>query len=171
MKEYVDGSETLNDYFLELQSLYNKKKYPSVPYLDDYTTVDIKLFDGHRLRLISFFRLICKIIELIYEDGGEDKEVYLSTLLSLLSEHQIALLKLMYIYDKGQNLRFITKNKDMIDAFFTDPYDSRIDYRRICINKYIFSDTLDSSKEGFINYNTQVGVIPLHPPVNKSKHN
>lgn len=161
MKEYVDGSESLNDYFLELQSLYSKKENPSVPYLDDYTTIDIKLFDGHRLRLISFFRLICKIIELIYDDGGDDKEVYLSTLLSLLSEHQIALLKLMYLYDKGQNLRFITKNKDMIDAFFRDPYDSRIDYKKICINKYIFSDTLDSTKDGFVNYNTKVGVIPL----------
>ena len=30
MKEYVDGSETLNDYFLELQILYNTKSKCSI---------------------------------------------------------------------------------------------------------------------------------------------
>lgn len=159
MKEYVDGSESMNDYFLELQYLYKKPKNPNVPYLGDYETIDIKLFDGHRLRLISFFRLVCKIIEFIYQDGGDDKEIYLSTLLSLLSEHQIALLKLLYVYDKVQNSRFIVTNSWAVDSFFMDPYDG--DYKKVCLSKYIFSETMDCTKAGFIKFDNSVGEIPV----------
>ena len=158
MKEYVDGSESMNDYFLELQNLYKKKDNPSVPYLDDYETIDVKLFDGHRLRLISFFRLVCKIIEFIYRDGGDDKEIYLSTLLSLLSEHQIALLKMLYVYDKVQNSRFVVTNNKAVDSFFMDPYD---DDKKVCLSKYIFSQTLDCTKAGFIKFDNSVGEIPV----------
>ena len=161
MKEYIDGSESMNDYFLELQNLYSKEENPSVPYLDDYETVNIKLFDGHRLRIISFFRLICKIIELIYKDGGDDKETYLSTLLSVLSEHQIALIKILYVYDKDQNFRFVMDNDGAIASFFTDQYDREIDYKKVCISKYIFSDTLDCTKDNFINYDSKVGELPI----------
>lgn len=162
MKEYIDGSETLNDYFLELQHLYSKPKNGSVPYLDDYSTTDIKLFDGHRLRLISFFRLICKILELIYEDGGDEKEIYLSTLLSLLSEHQIALLKILYKYDEKEHERFITTHKEEIKSFFMDPYNMDENPEKVCISKYIFSDIMDCSKPNFINYNNKVGVLVPH---------
>ena len=162
MKEYVDGSETLNDYFLELQHLYSKPKNGSVPYLDDYTTTNIKLFDGHRLRLISFFRLICKILELIYGDGGDEKEIYLSTLLSLLSEHQIALLKILYEYDEKEHERFITTHKEEIKSFFMDPYNMDENPEKVCISKYIFSDIMDCSKPNFINYNNKVGVLVPH---------
>lgn len=161
MKEYIDGSETLNDYFLELQHLYSHPEYPSVPYLDDYTTVDIKLFDGHRSRLVSFFRMVCKIIELVYQDGGEDRELYLSTLLSLLSEHQIALLKLLYLYDKDEHKRFIMTNSELIEAFFTEPYDAAEDNTKVCISKYIFSDIMDCTTPTFINYNNKVGILPM----------
>ena len=161
MKEYINGSETMNDYFFKLQNLYSNPENPNVPYLGDYETINIKLFDGHRLRLISFFRMICKIIELIYEDGKDNKELYLSTLLSLLSEHQIALLKLMYMYDKDQNMRFIMKHEKEIESFFLDPYYKDIDNDKVCISKFIFSETLDCTKEGFINYNNQVGEFPI----------
>lgn len=171
MKEYIDGSETMNDYFLKLQNLYSKPENPSVPYLDDYETINIKLFDGHRLRLISFFRLVCKIIEFIYEDGGNDKELYLSTLLSILSEHQIALLKLLYVYDKDQNLRFIMKHKDDIESFFVDSYDKTIDSEKVCISKYIFSDTLDCTKKGFIDFNNSVGEFPIKGRKKKESNN
>lgn len=159
MKEYIDGSETKNDYFLKLQKIYSKPENPSVPYLDDYNTTEIKLFDGHRLRLISFFRMVCKIIEFIYRDGGEDKEIYLSTLLSLLSEHQIALLKLLYVFDKSQNSQFVLTNSSEIDSFFMDKYDKNLDSNKMCISKYIFSSTLDCTSDGFITYNNQVGEL------------
>lgn len=152
LNEYIDGSEDKNDYFLKLQKLYQKPENPSVPYLDDYTTVNIKLFDGHRLRLISFFRLVCKIIEMIYNDGGNDKELYLSTLLSLLSEHQIALLKLLYVYDRDEHDRFIMKNKEFIDSFFMNQYDKNSNIDNICISKYIYTDIMDCTKEKFINF-------------------
>lgn len=163
MKEYIDGSETMNDYFLELQYLYSKPENPSVPYLDDYKTVNIKLFDGHRLRVISFFRLVCKIIELIYKDGGneKEKETYLSTLLSILSEHQIALLKLLYIYDKDQNFRFVMDNNGDVASFFTEQYNRESDDKKVCISKYIFSNTLDCTKDDFINFNSKVGELPM----------
>ena len=152
LSEYLNGSEDLNGYFLKLQKYYNVKQHPHVPYLDDYNTCKIKLFDGHRLRLISFFRLVCKIIELIYEDGGENKELYLSTLLSLLSEHQIALMKLIYIYDKKEHERFIMTRKKEIDAFFIGLYNENDDQKKVCLNKYIYSDIMDCTKDKFINY-------------------
>ena len=148
--EYLTGKENYNDYFLWLQQYYREKEHPSVPYLDDYNTIDIKLFDGHRLRLISFFRIICKILELIYNDGGDNKELYLSTLLSLLSEHQIALLKLIYVYDNKEHERFILTHKDEINKFFTQKYQT--ENPTVCINKYIYTKTMDCSNEEFINY-------------------
>lgn len=159
MKEYIDGSETLNDYFLELQYQYSKPENENVPYISDYKTIKIKLFDGHRLRLISFFRLICKILELIYADGGENKEIYLSTLLSLLSEHQIALLKLLYKYDEKEHERFITTHKEEIKSFFMDPYKKEEEPNKVCISKYIFTNIMDCSQPDFIDYNSKVGIV------------
>ncbi len=148
--EYLTGKENYNDYFLWLQIYFGKKEHPSVPYLDDYNTIDIKLFDGHRLRLISFFRIICKILELIYDDGGKKTELYLSTLLSLLSEHQMALLKLIYIYDHKEHDRFILTHKKEINEFFTKEFN--IENPTVCINKYIYTKTMDCSNKEFINY-------------------
>lgn len=150
LSEYLTGKEDFNDYFLWLQKYFGDKEHPNVPYLDDYVTIDIKLFDGHRLRLISFFRLTCKILELIYSDGGKDKELYLSTLLSLLSEHQIALLKIIYVYDNKEHNRFIIAHKEEIDTFFTLDYDE--ENPLVCINKYIYSKIMDCTKPEFIDY-------------------
>lgn len=152
LSEYLTGTEDSNDYFLWLQNYYNENSHPNVPYLDDYNTCKIKLFDGHRLRLISFFRLVCKIIELIYEDGGENKELYLSTLLSILSEHQIALMKLIYVYDNKEHERFIMTKKREIDDFFMGLHNENDTQKRVCLNKYIYSDIMDCTKEKFINY-------------------
>lgn len=160
MKEYLEWSDITNDYFLNLQDKYSKVNSPKVPYLADYETTNIKLFDGHRLRLISFFRLICKIIEMIYNDGGDYKELYLSTLLSVLSEHQIALLKLIYIYDRDEHERFIMSNKDLIDHFFMDQYNVEKAPEKVCISKYIFTDIMDCTKEKFVDLNKNF-VLPL----------
>lgn len=161
LSEYLTGKETFNDYFLWLQKYFGEKENPNVPYLNDYETINIKLFDGHRLRLISFFRLVCKILELIYNDGGNDKELYLSTLLSLLSEHQIALLKLIYVYDNKEHNRFILTHKEEIDAFFTHDYDEKEPF--VCINKYIYSKIMDCAKAEFIDYKkgNQVGSLKI----------
>ena len=67
----------------------------------------------------------------------------------------------MYKYDKEQNLRFLTTNRDMIDSFFTTDYKNSEDDAPLCLSKYIFSDTLDCAKEGFINYDNQLGIIPI----------
>lgn len=157
--EYLTGKEDYNDYFLWLQKYFGEKEHPNVPYLDDYNTIDIKLFDGHRLRLISFFRLICKILELIYNGGGKDIELYLSTLLSLLSEHQIALLKLIYVFDNKEHDRFILTHKEEINKFFTQKYEK--ENPSVCINKYIYSKIMDCSEEEFINYKKGIKVGSL----------
>ena len=167
--EYLTGQEDYNDYFLWLQYKFREPKNKSVPYLDDYNTIRIKLFDGHRLRLVPFFRLFCKILELIYDykvirdnkvdeiASSKERELYLSTLLSILSEHQLALLKMIYIHDSKEHNRFIITHKDEIDHFFKDLYDK--DNPMVCINKYIFTDIMDCTKDKFINYKNKIGEL------------
>jgi len=132
--------------FLTLQNVYlqngDKPKY-----LKDYGGANIKLFDGHRLRLISYYRTVCTIIQYVYQniDNGsiteEEIDIYRNILLSQLSEHEIALLKIMYKFDKLQNVEFILPQYNKrVEVFFEKT-----------LSQYIVSKTMDCDSPKFID--------------------
>lgn len=147
-------SQDLNSFFLYYQSFYDSTQNPKVPYLDDYTTTKIKLFDGHRFILIPFFRLSCKALEMIF-NYGKDEEAYISLLFSTMSEHQIALLKLMFYYNEDESKLFITKNRVKIKNFL-NPDNNKDEIKDstiiVSIDNYISSDTMNCTKKSFIDY-------------------
>lgn len=112
-----------------------------VQYLRDYKTENIQLFDGHRLRLIPFYRSICIIIKYLYEeiysqDSWENHspdyifEFYINLLCSQLSEHQMGLLKIIYKYGNKSHAYFI--NNKGVEVFFSKH-----------INEYLKATTMD----------------------------
>lgn len=142
----VDAEEVkrMNEYLLVQQDYYKRSnKMPK--YLRDYQNIDIKLFDGHRLHLVSFYRAFCMTLQYLYkaidESIVQDVELYRNLLLAQFSEHEIALFRIMYLYDQEQNQMFIKKcYKNRIDRFF-----------RKTMLKYIVSKTMNSENEGFID--------------------
>lgn len=123
-------------------------KNGSVQYLRDYKTEDIQLFDGHRLRLIPFYRSICIIIKYLHEeiyshDSWENHspdhtfEFYINLLCSQLSEHQIGLLKIIYKYSNNSSHIYFTEN-DGVKNFFSH-----------YINEYLRVSTMDCDKWNF----------------------
>lgn len=138
--------EELNEVFLKLQSVYLKNG-DKPKYLKDYGDANIKLFDGHRLRLISYYRTVCTIIQYVYQNINnesivdKEKDIYRNILLSQLSEHEIALLKIMYKFDGLQNVEFILPQyKERVDVFFTKT-----------LSQYIISKTMDCDAPKFID--------------------
>lgn len=61
-------------------------------------------------------------------------------------------MKLIYLYDKKEHERFIMTRKKEIDAFFMGLYNENDDQKKVCLNKYIYSDIMDCTKDKFINY-------------------
>lgn len=45
----------------------------------------------------------------------------------------------------------MTRKKE-IDAFFMGLYNENDDQKKVCLNKYIYSDIMDCTKDKFINY-------------------
>ena len=116
-------------------------------YLKDYGNANIKLFDGHRLRLISYYRTVCTIVQYVYQNiqnqsiKEEEKNVYRNILLSQLSEHEIALLKIIYKFDKLQNVKFIlSEYEQLVDCFFSKT-----------LSQYIVSETMNCDSDRFID--------------------
>ena len=142
----VDPNEVkrMNEYLLVQQEYYmHCNMMPK--YLKDYQNNGIKLFDGHRLHLVSFYRGFCMILQYIYQAVDkniiEDIMVYRNLLLSQFSEHEIALLRIMYLYGQKQSLMFIQKcYRNRIDRFF----------KKTLMN-YIVSETMNSESNGFID--------------------
>ena len=136
----------INNYFYNFNQ-YNKSN-GNVQYLRDYNTINIKLFDGHRLHLIPFYRSICIIIKYMYDEiygnhyinnsEKEEKfEFYINLLCSQLSEHQIGLLKIMYIYSNCEYHKYFM-NSIGVKLFF-EGY----------IQNYINTTTMDCEKWNF----------------------
>lgn len=140
----VDEIKRMNEYLLTQQDYYIKSG--NMPkYLKDYSNYKIKLFDGHRLHLVSFYRTFCMTLQYLYksidESEIEDIKLYRNILLAQFSEHEIALLRIMYLYGKEQNLMFIDNPyKERVDKFFNET-----------IMDYIISKTMNSESEGFID--------------------
>ena len=151
------GSVSFNEYELgEINNYFygfnqdEKKANGMVQYLRDYNTEDIKLFDGHRLHLIPFYRSICIIIKYMYDEiyinryiNKKEKdtkfEFYVNLLCSQLSEHQIGLLKAMYVYGNNKEYHeYFVKNKGV--KLFFEKY----------VQKYINTTTMDCEKWNFL---------------------
>ena len=134
----------MNEYLLTQQDYYiSSGKMPK--YLRDYANNGIRLFDGHRLYLVSFYRSFCMTLQYLYQALDQkaiEKEIlYRNILLAQLSEHEIALLRIIYLYGKDQNLMFIEDcYKDRVDTFF-----------KKTLLEYIVSKTMNSEAEGFID--------------------
>ena len=134
----------MNEFILTKQDYYIRSgKMPK--YLMDYHNNGIKLFDGHRLYLVSFYRSFCMTLQYLYKSidqkAIENDNLYRNILLAQLSEHEIALLRVIYLYAKDQNEKFIEEcYKDRIDEFF-----------KKTLLKYIDSETMNSESEGFLD--------------------
>lgn len=105
-------------------------------FLMDYKKRKIKRFDGHRVRLVSFYRHVCLIVQYIYEGtnkgiktgkGGnkdlitaDDREFYLHLICSQLSEHELALLLIMYEYGREEHYCPAIRNVKALKEFFKE---------------------------------------------------
>lgn len=110
--------EALNNYLIQRQHVEE-----SPIYLDDYDCKNVRLYDGHRLRLVSFFRNVCMLVQFVLEktDSSQPSENnrYLLYFLSLLSEHEISLLYIIYHYSTDEHKLFIGPYEKGINDFFT----------------------------------------------------
>ena len=114
-------------------------------YLKDYQNNGVKLFDGHRLHLVSFYRALCMTLQYLYKAVDlkivNDIIFYRNILLAQFSEHELALLRIMYLYGKEQNLMFIQDDyKSRIETFFKDT-----------LLDYIVSKTMNTESDGFVD--------------------
>lgn len=140
----IEEVKRANGFLLNQQAYYIKSgKMPK--YLRDYHNDGIKLFDGHRLHLVPFYRAFCMTLQYLYKAIDEnvvvDDVLYRNILLAQFSEHEIALLRIIYLYGQDENLMFIQERyKKRIEEFFTDT-----------MKKYIVSKTMDSQDAGFID--------------------
>ncbi len=123
-------------------------------YLDDYNCVGVRLYDGHRLHLVPFFRNACMVVDYVVkeirpefdayyktkqtekaktknnenlQDECNEKEEfaafmkrnnYILSFLSYLSEHEISLLYIMYLYSTDEHHIFINFDRKNLDVFF-----------------------------------------------------
>lgn len=138
-KNCQQGSiDDLNTLLLDEQRIGMKGK-KSIYMLTDYKKKKIKYFDGHRLRLIPFYRHLCMIIQYIYEDDApntlKDKVFYLHIICSQLSEHELALLLIMYTF--GDKERYCPTGDDnyIIIHFFEDILPQYINPKMDCREK------------------------------------
>lgn len=139
----------INNYFYNFnQYKYLNKQNGKVQYLRDYNTLNIKLFDGHRLHLVPFYRSICIIIKYMYDEiygnhyiGCNEKdtmfEFYINLLCSQLSEHQISLLKIIYVFGNSEYHKYFVENNG-VKLFF-----------EVYIQNYINTTTMDCKKWNF----------------------
>lgn len=91
----------------------------NVRYLGDYKGRHFPVFDGHRLRLVSYFRQVYMIIHFLYEQdkkflNDEEKDFYLRLFCSQMSEHEIALIK---AYDSSDE--WVTVQEESIQKVFS----------------------------------------------------
>ena len=120
-----------------------------VKFLMDYSERKIKLFDGHRLRLIHYYRLVYTLFDLIIQNtriikNDYDREFFLRFLLDQMSEHEIGLLKAFNFYTERKKI--CRNNKE------DEPYLE--EYFRYITKEYIISPTFDwKSNQFFENKN------------------
>ncbi len=148
----VEKIKKLNDLFIESRS---SKKSPK--YLADYDASKIVLFDGHRLRLVPYFRTLIMIGQYLQKgkDNGcitrDDAEFYYKVLLSQLSEHQISLMYIMYLCDCSSRLSN-TSNFEHESFMIGDMSASVIDFFEKTLPRYIQADVMNPLSARFISF-------------------
>ena len=136
----------LNNEFVNLQKTY-LKNFDKPIYLKDYKGKKIKMFDGHRLRLIPFYRNFFIALQYIYKNlnGSEfvdEIDFYTKTLLSQMSEHELALIYLIFNFGMVEGSDFILKgNEEYIMQFMNKKFPD-----------YFKSTTMNCLKDGFIRF-------------------
>ncbi len=134
----------MNDFLLTRQEFFLRSG--TMPkYLRDYDNVGIKLFDGHRLFLVSFYRSFCMTLQYLYKSVDEKQIdnmlLYRNILLAQLSEHEIALLRIIYLYGQDENIMFVEDcYKERVKNFFENT-----------LLEYIVSKTMNSEDNGFVD--------------------
>lgn len=128
-----------NDYLYYIREYINNGKYIDIPYLSDFELNKLSLFEGHRYHVDSFFRFSLKILEMIENEGGDNKIIYISTFMSILTEHQIALLKIIYLYD-DRHKSYISSNDAFFNSFFTKGIDDYLPWYMNCTNPKFVGD-------------------------------
>lgn len=112
------GIQFLNKKLLQIQKeILNGERVKYPQYLGDYEGQRIKMFDGHRLRLISYFRMSCMVLQYINTIDESKRDFYVNVCLSHFSEHQLGLLLLMINQDEFESKVFID---DKVKDFFND---------------------------------------------------
>lgn len=98
----------LNQELLQIQREIINGEAVFPKYIKDYQGKKLRIFDGHRLRLISYFRMSCMVMQYILKlEKEEDQKFYLNVFLSHFSEHQLGLLYLMVYSDEFESFAFI----------------------------------------------------------------
>lgn len=98
----------LNQELLKIQKQIMSSEAIFPKYIKDYQGKKLRIFDGHRLRLISYFRMSCMVMQYILKlEKEEDQKFYLNVFLSHFSEHQLGLLYLMVHSDEFESFAFI----------------------------------------------------------------
>lgn len=129
----------LNKELLQIQKeIMTGKRVEYPKYLRDYEGQKIKLFDGHRLRLISYFRMSCMVLQYINTTDENKRNFYINVCLSHFSEHQLGLLMLMINQDEFESKIFID-NK--VKEFFNS---------QLFIDSYLPAKTMRYDDEDFI---------------------
>lgn len=148
----IEKLKKLNDLFIELRSSMKSPKY-----LADYDASRIVLFDGHRLRLVPYFRTLIMIVQYLQKSKdngcitGEDAEFYYNVFLSQLSEHQISLIYIMYLCDCSSRLSD-TSNVEHDSFMIGRMSASVIDFFENILPRYIRADTMNPLSAHFISF-------------------
>lgn len=99
-----------------------------VYYLSDYKGKFIKYFDGHRMRMVPYFKYLIGIFDYIRENEKkyQNKEVVLRQLFSEMSDHELGLVYSYFKYrgisDYDDYLGYMTETIDK-DCFFKFLFD------------------------------------------------
>lgn len=110
----------LNQELLQIQREIMNDEAVFPKYIKDYHGKKLRMFDGHRLRLISYFRMSCMVMQYILKlENEEDRKFYLNVFLSHFSEHQLGLLYLMVQSDEFESFAFIDEK---VKAFLSSEH-------------------------------------------------
>lgn len=130
----------LNQELLQIQRQIMNGGTDFPKYIKDYQGKKLRIFDGHRLRLVSYFRMSCMVMQYILKlENEEDRKFYLNVFLSHFSEHQLGLLYLMIYSDEFESFAFIDEK---VKAFLSSDKFKKT---------YLSADTMRFDDDNFIS--------------------
>lgn len=136
--------------------LQARKKDERPRYLSDYNTNEILLFDGHRLRLVPYYRTIVMVIQFLQKAvasgciNENECGFYHRVLLSQMSEHQISLLYIMYLCDTSNILNSSNKEHEHAKFIVEDKDAPIVSFFEEVLPQYIQASTMNPLSNNFI---------------------